>query len=326
MARTKQTARRSKRGKAPRKELASRCCLRRPLCYKEESGTRHIPTSINRRHSQRPKSHYRGTASSKIVANFKRPKDFPHFVKLPREIQYRIWEMLAEEPRVVPVNTKTNSGLYSPIPPILHACSESRAVGLKHYTLAFESQRSIRPWTDTPEHRINVLPPRVYFNFERDILYFRERWNKGVQGAWCCLSQFRFLVNEGDLKRIRQVGLDVNARVCSLKTSSEICHYANFAAWDALETLYLGYEDVRLGSDCLITYSELDSEDYKGFMERYKINPCWTDMSQLPQGINAAEAVRCLRDEVPISYRGWWNKPKPDDFLKKLELVSIKHL
>lgn len=69
--------------------------------------------------------------------------------------------MLAQEPRVVAINTKTNGGLYSSIPPILHVCSESRAVGLKYYTLAFESQRFDHQWTDTPEHRITVLPPRV---------------------------------------------------------------------------------------------------------------------------------------------------------------------
>jgi hypothetical protein len=229
--------------------------------------------------------------------------------------------MLAEEPRVVAVNTKTNSGLRSSIPPILHVCSESRAVGLKHYTLAFESQRFAHRRTDTPEQKINVLPPRVYFNFERDTLYFRENWNKNVEGAWCCLSRFTDLVNEGDLKRVRRVGLDVNARVCSLKTSGEKCHLANFAFWDALEILYLGYEDVRLGSDCPISSSELEGKHYNDFMQRYKMNPCWSDIQWLPQDV---EAVEYLRNEVPIMYHGMWKKP--DWFLRKLELLSIKHL
>ena len=235
--------------------------------------------------------------------------------------------MLAEEPRVVTINTRTDNGLYSSIPPILHVCSESRAVGLKYYTLAFKSQRFNHRWTDTPEHQIDVLPPRVYFNFERDMLYFREKWNKNVKGAWSCLSQFTNLVNEYDLKRVRRVGLDVNARVCSLKISGEACHLANFAYWDALEILCLGYEDVRLGSDCLITSSELESKDYEGFMQRYKINPCWARMPQLQEDVEAADDVQCLRNEVPIMYHGGtWNKPKPDGFLRKLELVSIKHL
>jgi hypothetical protein len=230
--------------------------------------------------------------------------------------------MLAEEPRVVAVNTKTDGGLRASIPPILHVCSESRAVGLKHYTLAFESQRFADRWADTLVHKINVLPPRVYFNFERDTLYFRENWNKNVKGAWCCLSRFTTLVNGDDLKRVRRVGLDVNARVCSLKTSGERCHLANFTFWDALEILYLGYEDVRLGSDCAISFGELESKDYKDFMRRYKINPCWGGkMQRLSED---DEAVEYLRNEVPIMYHGTWKKP--DWFLRKLELVSITHL
>jgi len=227
--------------------------------------------------------------------------------------------MLAEEPRVVAVNTKTNSGLRSFIPSILHVCSESRDVGLKHYTLAFGSQPINQ---QRANHTINILPPRVYFNFERDTLYFRENWNKNVEGAWCCLSQFRKLVNENDLKRVRNVGLDVNARVCSLEKSGNYSHLANFELWDALEILYLGYEDARLGSDCLIRFSALESKDYKYYMQRYKMNPCWRHMRSLPQDVD--EAVEYLRNEVPVMYHGNWKKP--DWFLKKLELVSIKQL
>jgi len=230
--------------------------------------------------------------------------------------------MLAEEPRIVAVNTKTDSGLSSSIPPILHVCSESRAVGLKHYTLAFESQRFDHLWTHTLKDRINVIPPRVYFNFERDTLYFRERWNKNVKGAWSCLSRFTSLVNEADLKRVRGVGLDVNARPCE----GDVGHGADFANWDALEILYFGYEDVRLGSDCPITSSRLESNDYEGFMQRFKMNACWRNMLGSPQELEAVEAVELLRNEVPSTCHGMWRKPKPDCFLKKLELVSIKHL
>ncbi|PMD29273.1 hypothetical protein L207DRAFT_574395 [Hyaloscypha variabilis F] len=229
---------------------------------------------------------------------------------MPSEIRNRVWEIVAKEPRVVAINTKTNSGLRSSIPPILHVCSESRSVGLKHYTLAFESQTHLR--TDTPAHEINVLPPRVYFNFERDTLYFREQWNKDVEGAWCCLSQFANLVNKGDLKRVKRLGLDVNARVCS------DCHFANFTSWDTLEILYLGYEDVRLGSDCPISFSELESKDYEDFLRRYNMNPCWTlTRSASKSSLQDLDTIECLKSEAPTGYR--MN-------LKKLELVSIEHL
>jgi hypothetical protein len=217
--------------------------------------------------------------------------------------------MLAKEPRVVTINTKTNSGLRSSIPPILHVCSKSRSVGLKHYTYAFEPQRFTHLGINTPKHEINVLPPRVYFNFERDTLYFRESWNKNVEGAWYCLSQFANLVNEGDLKRVKRVGLDVNARVCSN------CHLANFASWDGLEILYLVYEDVRLGSDCPISFSELESKDYEDFMRRYNMNPCWRlTWSTIKSSLQDVETIKGLKNG---SYR--MN-------LKKVEPVSIEHL
>lgn len=311
MARTKGTARRSTGGAAPRKTLARGLCRLRgsPACFNLGYGEPHISTSSNRRHSQR---HSQDTASSKIIANFNGAKDFPHFVKLPNEVRSMVWEMLAEEPRAVAVNTKTNGGLRSSIPPILQVCSESRAVGLRHYTLAFESKQFL--------NTSNVLPPRVYFNFERDTLYLRENWNKNVEGAWCCLSQFTSLVNEDDLKRVKRVGLDVNARVCSLKTSGERCHLPCFASWDALEILYLGYEDARLGSDSPIRFSELESKDYEDFMQRYRLNPCW----RLLEDVEAVEAVEHLRNEVPSMYHGVGKKP--DCFLRKLELVIVTHL
>lgn len=224
--------------------------------------------------------------------------------------------MLAEEPRVVTVKTETNGGLRSYMPPILHVCSESRAIGLKHYTLAFEPQRFAHRWTDA-EQKINGLPPRVYFNFERDTLYFRDNWNENVEGVWCCLSQLRSLVNEGDLKRVTKVGFDVDTRNCSLKTSGENCHGAYLPSWDAIEIMYLGYEDVTLGSDCLISSSKLESEDYKDLMQRCKMNPCW---DWLPEDLEREH----LKNKVPIRHRGWWKRP--DGFLRKLQLVRIKHL
>jgi hypothetical protein len=38
------------------------------------------------------------------------------------------------------------------------------------------------------------------------------------------------LVNEDDLKRVKREGLDVNARVCSLKMSGKTCYLANFTS------------------------------------------------------------------------------------------------
>ena len=119
-----------------------------------------------------------------------------------------------------------------------------------------------------------VLQPRVYFNYERDALYFREDWNRGVEGSWCSVSQFANLLNEGDLKRVKGVVFDVNARVCLLRRSEEHCHYPILDGWDTLETLYPGFEGVRLVDGCLISFRELERKDYKAFMRCYGKHPC----------------------------------------------------
>jgi hypothetical protein len=138
----------------------------------------------------------------------------------------------------------------------------------------------------------------------------------------CGLSPPLKLVNEAELKMVRKVGLDVNYRACSLQRSGERCHIVHFAHGDALEILYLGYEDVGIGSDCPIRFGELKSKDYEGFMESYMINPCWTK-TEWPLR-DAGKAIEFLRNEVPVIYHGLWEKL--DSFLRKHELVIIKHL
>lgn len=170
--------------------------------------------------------------------------------------------------------------------------------------------------------------PRVYFNFARDVLYFREDWNEGVKGQASCFEELRRVVKQSDVKKVRRVGMDVNARACSLRTSGETCHSPSFAYWDALEILYIGYEDEgRLGADCPIRFDELERKDYKDFMNKYKRNPCWEVVRQ-----DGEEAVEHLRNEVPYGYHGrplecfpgYWDYP--EGFLEKLEVVRIKHL
>jgi hypothetical protein len=194
-------------------------------------------------------------------------------------------------------------------------------VALKHYTLAFASQ-PMTNWEDASPEIDNVqeivLPPRVYFNFERDTLYFREDWKRGVQGSWSCIMQFIDLLNESDLKRVKRVGFDVNARACSLRSSG---YYPILAGWDSLETLYLGFEGVKLESHCLIGFRELERKDYSDFMRRYRKNPSWRSMQAWPE---AVEAIEQLRTRVPTMYQGY--REKPDRFLEKLELVSIVQL
>ena len=68
--------------------------------------------------------------------------DLSLFRTLPLELRTRIWEMTAEEERIVAVHAAIDDGLRAKVPPMLHVCAESRAVGLKFYSLAFRHEGS----------------------------------------------------------------------------------------------------------------------------------------------------------------------------------------
>lgn len=229
--------------------------------------------------------------------------------------------MLAEEPRIVVVHSRTDEALGAPIPPILHVCSASRAEGLKHYTLAFGSPPEYYELENVNQESCRTSI--VYFNFEVDTLYFPEDWNAGVEGPSSCISSLSLEVDGDDLKRVKSVGFDVNARVCCLNVSGENCHSPDFQIWDALETLYLGLEAEGLRSDYQIAFRELEKKDYGAFMRCYRKNPCWRDMKLWPDD---SDAVVQLRSEVPWTYHGNLRRERPDQFLKKLELVIIVKL
>ena len=68
--------------------------------------------------------------------------EFHTFPRLPSEIQTMIWESACAVERIVPI--LSGLGHLSPIthqtlrvPPVLHACANSRQVGLQHYNLSF---------------------------------------------------------------------------------------------------------------------------------------------------------------------------------------------
>jgi hypothetical protein len=210
MARAKRTP--AKLHGIPAKSYENTCYLRkpsiqantalpscyRPSCYEDQDGTPHISASSRRRSyslRSRPQNQSTSPASSAITTNFHDPKDFPLFTKLPREIQCRVWKVLAEDQRIVAVHSRTDESLRAPVPPILHVCSASRAVGLKHYTLAFGSPPEYYELDQVSEE--SCRQSTVYFNFELDTLYFPEDWNAGVEGPSSCTSSLSLEVNEG---------------------------------------------------------------------------------------------------------------------------------
>ncbi len=99
--------------------------------------------------------------SVSVASSQQAPSEMFHFFpKFPKEIRLAVWEAVCDEERIIPV--LLGVGHFSPvthrqlaIPPLLHACAESREVGLHRYNLRFH--------------------PRVYTNPDRDYV-MRHVW------------------------------------------------------------------------------------------------------------------------------------------------------
>lgn len=105
---------------------------------------------------------------------------FPLFLMLPVELRLNIWKLTCTVSRTFLVNTVTRTviralkiyriqgkWLSQSIPPIIHACRESRVEGLKVYKMLREVSKTIK---------LNI----GYFNFSADILWINNYRNLGV--------------------------------------------------------------------------------------------------------------------------------------------------
>jgi 2EXR family len=101
-------------------------------------------------------------------------RSFTIFSNLSKELQLKVWESAAPSGRTITItssdittqdedgNTTTTYHVTHnapQVPSLLRACRESREIALRQYDLAFGAQFSGR---------------RIYFNFDRDILFFRD--------------------------------------------------------------------------------------------------------------------------------------------------------
>ncbi|KAH7160053.1 hypothetical protein B0J13DRAFT_119881 [Dactylonectria estremocensis] len=133
---------------------------------------------------------------------------FHLFCKLPTELRLKIWNHNLPQTRLVPIRCGSNwssslepirSGLSSStgctssaaIPANLHVCAESRTEALKHYRLEFGFARG---------------PGQVFFNPDRDIMYFGPR-----DGYMAADSQFNTCMSMCDpdqLAAVRRVAIN----------------------------------------------------------------------------------------------------------------------
>jgi len=130
---------------------------------------------------------------------------FTIFPTLPAELRLKIWEFALPGPRVVEIKAPDCIFLEGDpiasldftsacaVPTPLHVNSEAREVALQHYQLSFAT---------------GTFPPRIYFCFERDTLYFPE-WVFD-DGSVPDIMPFVTAISSSERARIRSVAVDVD--------------------------------------------------------------------------------------------------------------------
>jgi hypothetical protein len=152
----------------------------------------------------------------------------------------------------VPPNPKLYwTGFIStaPVPAALHTCSLSRETALKYYGLCF-GMTSVD----------GTVPPMIYFNYEKDMLYFQEDRPINKFRDRSCFEQFFALVNPFDVQRVRHLGFPSNLPVTMHYTADSF--HKDLRLWKGLKTVCLGYNRYGLNVRRAITFTPLEDNDW----------------------------------------------------------------
>lgn len=168
--------------------------------------------------------------------------EFHRFSKLPAELRITIWKLARPGPRVIRVKvhivkyhiSEHVRGLkftsFTPVPAVLHACKESRAIALKTYKLGMKT---------------HCDGPRVYVDFTKDTIYMAKVEN-GLQFRLADLlrdmakkelTKIRHLAIEKTLWDEDQNNDETLLDLHGLKIFSLIMHLPS--SWDACEEVEL---------------------------------------------------------------------------------------
>jgi hypothetical protein len=232
---------------------------------------------------------------------------FPQFSWLPKELQLKIWEMTTEEPRMVIIRSSSfpsGRGIWSPtpVPAALHVCAESRAIALKTYKLSFSVSSQNRPlWLLNQEEW--SFPAQIYFNFARDVLYFRSGGPyKGLQH----FDEFRAACLPADRQRVQAVGLDIIAKAHSYhSTLYNATPYTTVygseirGSFEGLETLFVCQERARFNTKRAIQFSPLQKGQEWAFVRHY----IWhLERASAFKHLSLAEALDQVKDKFLPRY------------------------
>lgn len=185
---------------------------------------------------------------------------FQLFPDFPTEIRLLIWHMATDEQRIVVIHSCGDIGGFrsaTPQPVVLYVCQESRQVALLRYELTFSG-------CETHSFLMDCYPPKTYFNFERDTLYFRKAHKRVVPQSdedEVTPARFGFHVNREQFDQIRSIGVDVGSS--SATTSLSFLNYLNPRD---LRTVYLCTEEGDLRAEQFFYFEPLKEKDYEKFV------------------------------------------------------------
>jgi len=137
-------------------------------------------------------------------------------------------------------------------------CSESRAVALQHHSLAFGRVEYFWGY--------GCARKGLYFNFDRDVAYFRQDWDALRPASGSCARALANLTDSGDAARVKFLCLDINLEW----PWSAFDHGAVRKKLTGLEEVSFGLEKPRLDVQGEIAMLPLDEGDQWRFVRESK--------------------------------------------------------
>lgn len=209
------------------------------------------------------------------------------FTHLPVEIRLLIWETLLYQPRIVYINMrymvddipafcgtdKEDGSTFeclssTPIPVLLHLCSETRVLALAYYELTFGRANDpvLRPRMilkhgfsikgkeyetviESNEAEVAKYAPRIYFNFEHDTVVFGrtllQRGQEPRHGEYLTCFPFNKHFEPEQLERIKNLALRIDTPLhlpFPYTMFDYLDHHIGVGSFRRLQKLYLCLE------------------------------------------------------------------------------------
>lgn len=155
-------------------------------------------------------------------------------------------------------------------------------MGSTRYNLSFSSAKH-SPGSKTS-------PTKIYFNLDRDTLYFGPDWNKDTGEMRGCLSLSPEIVLHEDFKQVKGVAFHLGMNACV--HGSQIIHMPDIRNWAGVKDIYLVLDERAEASNQALELGDMRAEDWPAFMKAYRSNPSFPTISDEYDDLRAFEKVR----------------------------------